>query len=344
MSREKTQEDVRFEQWLHGSHPLPRLADHSLEGRRLFLEQHEDTLWAFWSRAFSIAISDGTVEPRRALGAEASEPESSAREIADRLISALRTRPVMDSVPAWGNLERWYAWLIGRAAAWNRRHSPEQAGAPGDSEEARGELFDLGRMLERWQHVLKSLVERTGVPAIELDWLWATRQVRKQLPEALGETPEVSRLVAADLRTAIAASSSPGASRGDRTARTREGAAACIRFNIEELATRIAASEPALTTAREIFVGPADCKPPYRPQAPVGEAAVDGFLKAWELSEERARPAPEDGRVERLWKDIFRCGLKTAALRLLPRKLEEALRVELSQRGATNISKGSDEP
>jgi len=99
-----------------------------------------------------------------------------------------------------------------------------------------------------------------------------------------------------------------------------------------------------LTTAREVFVGPAGAKAPYRPLTPIDEAAEKGFQRAWELSQARARPAAEDGRVDRLWKDIFRCGLHKAALRLLPRKLEEALLVELFPREDPNIAKGRDEP
>ncbi len=344
MSREQPKDTTRAEDWLQGSHPLPPLEDLSLEGRRAFLEQHEDTLWYYWSKAFSLAIASGSVDPRRELGAHASEPDPSAREIAERLITALREKRSLDEAKPWENVEGWYAWLIGAAAARARLRLSLRAQARGHSEEAHGELFDLHRLLDRWLQVLKSLVDRTGVRTIELDWLWATHKVRKQLPEMLGSSPESSRLVSTDLQAAIAASSVPGPSRADRIARTRAGAGACIRFNIEELATRTASPGPLLTTARKVFVGPASSRPPYPPQTPIDDAAVSAFEEAWNLSQRRAQPAPGDGRVESLWKGIFRCGVHKAALRILPRKQEEALRVALSEQGSHPVDDTRDEP
>lgn len=344
MSREKARDDTRAERWLQESHPLPPLEDLSLEGRTAFLEQYEGILWDFWSKAFSLAIASGSIDPRRALGAQASEPGPSAQEIADELLTAMRERTLMDWANPWENLEGWYAWLIGGAAARAGRRLPLRAQVDGHSEDAPEELVDLRRMLARWLRVLTSLVERTGIRAIELDWLWATYQARRQLPKALGESPETSRLVSGDLRTAIAASSSPGPSRADRTARTRSGAAACFRFNTEELATRGTSPSPLLATARTVFVGPARSKPPYPPQVRVDDAAVSAFEEVWHLSQKRAQPSPEDGRVERLWKDVFRCGLNKAALRLLPRKQEDALSVALSEPHGPPIENRRDEP
>jgi hypothetical protein len=344
MSHEKARDDTQAERWLRESHLLPPLKDRSLEGRAAFLEQYEDTLWDFWSQAFSVAIASGSIDPKRALGAQASEPEPSAREIAEKLITALRERPRMDRAKPWENVEGWYAWLIGGAAARAGRRLPVRAQETGPSEDASEELFDLRRMLARWLQVLESLVERTGIHAIELDWLWATYQVRKQLPEALGESPETSRLVSADKQAAIAGSSSPSPSGGNRIARTRAGAAACFRFNVEELATRGALASSLLTTAREVFVGPARPKPPYPPQALIDAAAVNAFEEAWHLSQKQAQPSPEDGRVEQLWKAVFRCGLNKAALRLLPRKQEEALLAALSESAALPIQNRRDEP
>lgn len=344
MSRTNAKDDMRAELWLQESHLLSPLEDLSLEGRAAFLEQHGDVLWDFWSNAFSVAIASGSIDPRRALGAQASEPEPSAQAIADELITALRVRPQLDRANPWENVEGWYAWLIGAAAARAGRRLPRRAQVDVHSEDAAEELVDLRRMLARWLRVLTSLVERTGIRAIELDWLWATYQSRKQLPEALGESAETSRLVGEDLRTAIADSSSPGPSRADRIARTRSGAAACFRFNTEELATRGTSPSPLLATARTVFVGPANSKPPYPPRVRVDDAAVSAFEEVWHLSQRRAQPSPEDGRVESLWKDVFRCGLNKAALRLLPRKQEEALRVALSEPDGPPIENRRDEP
>ncbi|WP_147451316.1 hypothetical protein [Corallococcus llansteffanensis] len=343
MSREKARDDLQAERWLQESHMLPPLEDLSLEGRSAFLEQHEDILWDFWSKAFSVAIASESIDPRRALGARANEPEPSAREIADKLIMALHERSRMDRANAWGNLEGWYAWLIGGAAARAGRRLPVRVQAEGHSGDVPEELLDLQRMLARWRQVLERLVERTGIRAIELDWLWATYQVRKQLTETLGQSTETSRLVSADLQTAIAGSSSPGQSQADRIARTRSGAAACFRFNVEELASRGSSPSPLLAMARTVFVGPARSKPPYPPQILIDTAAVTAFEEVWHLARERVRPSPEDGHVERLWKGVFRCGLNKAALRLLPRKMEEALRGALPEPDGTPIENRRDE-
>jgi hypothetical protein len=344
MSHENEKENADIKRWLSESHPLPRLEDTSLSVRKAFLVKHEDVLWSFWRDAFSIAIAGGAIDPKRALGARVTESGHVAEEISDRLIKALGTRPEMDSIPAWENLERWYAWLIGAVAARERKLPAHKAPRDNRGDEAREDLLDLRHLVDRWVRVLGSLVERTGIRAIELDWLWATCRVRRRLPESLGEGDWAARLLNTNLRATIASSSAPGSSRGERIARTRDGAAACLRFNIEELATRRGFTSTPLLTAREVFVGPASPEPPYRPRAPLDDSAVAGFREALLLSGVQARLAPDDGEVDRLRKDVFRCALKKAVLRLLSRKLGDALQTESSLWEDADASNEEDEP
>lgn len=309
--------------WIEQRHAVPALADCSLEGRRAFLDVHEAVLWAFWRDLFSLAYASGALRPAAALGATwQGSDEDAGTQVAERLIEALRTRPTLEAAPGWTQIERWHAWLVGKRATEARRprsragserevvHAPDGGGAE--------VLADLERLLDRWSDILRAVVAGTGVAAIELDWLWATRHARKPLSDAFASHPAYGRLADADLDAAIARSSTPGAGAADRTRRSRAGACAAFRFNLEEIARR-ADGAGALVAARRVFLGPAEPDgPTHRPKLPINRDASAGFWEVLRRSAALSVNEPDDGPVERLWRAVVACGLNKAALRLLP--------------------------
>ncbi|HZF47693.1 MAG TPA: hypothetical protein VE093_03525 [Polyangiaceae bacterium] len=323
-------------QWLAERHAVPALEDRSLHGRRAFVEAHGDVLWAFWSEALSIAFASGSLDPRAALGEGWSGSEKEAgEEAAERLLTALTARPVLEAAPAWTNVERWYAWLVsGQALRARREPEPPRARlnekeAPEVADEL-SEVVDFQRLLSRWCEVLRSLVERTGILRIEFDWLWATRVARRPLAALPSLAGAYGPLADTDLERCIQASSVAGEDRSARIKRTRAGACAAFRFNLEELASRAVAptARGTLAVAREVFVGPAQKDPPYRPKLPVDAPAFEGFREALRRGAETAQRAGKGDRVERLWAAVLGCGLQKEASRLLPRPMENQLRAE----------------
>jgi hypothetical protein len=311
--------------WLEGKHTVPALEDSSLEGRRAFLDAHGDVLWAFWSEAFSLAYSDGTLRPTVALG---QSYEDAGAEVADRLLEALRTRPTLEKAPAWTEIERWHGWFVGRQAAaarrkdqpWIRADHRQDEGISGRDEGASAALADLERLLDRWADILRTVVAGTGVAAIEFDWLWATRRARKPLSEAFAEHPAYGHLADADLAGCIRKSSAPGDDGPERIRRSRAGACAAFRFNLEEVARRVRAGPGAtkLAAARRVFLGPAEAEGPYhRPTLAIDNDANAGFREALQRSAKLSTGEPDDGVVERLWRGVIICGLNKSVLRLL---------------------------
>jgi hypothetical protein len=313
--------------WLAEQHPLPPLADRSPEGRRAFLDAHEAVLWAFWRDAFSLAYADGSLRPAAALGAAWVGANGDAgAETADRLIRALRDRPTLEEAPAWIHIERWHGWLLGEQASAARREprgarrtAPSGEETHGGGGAAADDLVDLRMLLERWVVILGDVIAGTGIPSIEFDWLWATRHARKPLSHAFLDDPAFGRLSDADLDACVRRSSAPGDSAAERTRRSRAGACAAFRFNLEEIARRAGPQAIALAAAKRVFIGPVEPRGPiHRPKVSVDADASAGFWEALRRSEALSAAAPEDGPVDRLWKGAFACGLNRSVLRLLP--------------------------
>jgi hypothetical protein len=328
--------DVETKAWLTKKHPFPRLTDPSLIGRLAFLGEHEDVLWAFWSEAFSIAYSEGTLRPSVALGVTWSGSDADAGSaVAEKLVDALRSRATLPAAPSWIRLEAWHAWLVGGKATRARKTTDielddEEHPLSLTSADATETLLDLKQLLERWSCVLRSLVVRTSVRAIELDWLWATCRARAALADALPEGSRYARLADVDFRRCVARSSAPGDLGADRIRRSRAGACAAFRFNLEELATRAGEMAITLAPARDVFVGPAGAESPHYPtQRTLGAGVLDGCKAALRRSKELSLPSPDDGHVEVLWREVFACGLNKSALRLLPKGVREDLEREL---------------
>jgi hypothetical protein len=191
-------------------------------------------------------------------------------------------------------------------------------------------LADLERLLDRWTDVLRAIITGTGIATLELDWLWATRRARKPLAEAFAGHPDYGRLTDADLDACIRRSSEPGNDRADRTRRSRAGACAAFRFDLEDLARGADPGAAALMSARSVFIGPAEPEGPYhRPKAPISPEAFAGFKDALTRLVALCAGAATDGPVERLRRDVLACGLNKSILRLLPAALAGRLEHEL---------------
>lgn len=324
---------------------FPALTDLTLEGRARFLDEWGDRLWAYWSEQLSILITGGDVDPRVALGARADEPErDTAREIAARMLKKLRERATLGKAKPWADVEGWFAWLVGAPAmrGWRRRvgglalsdQPPDPPGAPSEAEpdpvtdddpdDRHAEILALVR---DWAKVLSDVATATGIAAIEWDWLWATCKPRRFLATYLGKTggavmAETARWVEEKRRVLAKGTSKPGATASERTGRTRTGAGACLRFNLQSWV----AISADLAAAHRVFVGPAYPQPPYQPVASVDPAALDGFRHAMRRAA-RARAAAPRG-VEHIRAEVAYCAVRSAVLRLLPRQTELQLEKE----------------
>lgn len=314
--------------WLAREHPMPPLKDRSLEGRRAFLDAHEHVLWAFFRDAFSLAYADGSLRPDVALGAKAgSNDEDNGAATAERLIEALRTRPTLAEAPGWTNIERWHGWLVGERATAARRAPRAQSRSTtcadavprGRSVGAAEDLIGLRRLVDVWLVVLTSVVTGTGIAMIEFDWLWATRHARKPLSDALADDPDYGSLSDVELDACVRHSSAPGSSPAERTRRSRAGACAAFRFNLEHIARRASPEATDLAAARRVFIGPAERSAPYyHPKLPIDGAASAGFWEVLQRSDAMSANAPGDGLIDRLWKSVLACGVNKSVKRLLP--------------------------
>ncbi len=312
---------------------FPMIEDLSLEGRRRYVAQWGDRLWAFWREQLELAIISGEIDPRPALGRgwEGSASDA-ASSIAEKLLQAMRERPTFAQPPQWEAVRRWFAWLVGRQAMVAARQrtvplrddhavaSPEDGHPAGDraADERRAALEALVR---EWADLLARVVAATGVTAIEADWLWATLAPRRILARYLAQVgASAGPFVLTSAKVLSRATSSPGPSKGARIARTRAGAAACLRFNLA--AWR---DVGGLADAVRVFLGPAAHTSPYRPSADVDGATVVSFRTALELAADaRAATAGATG-VGRLRADVAARAFRKSVLRLLPRPDEDRL-------------------
>jgi hypothetical protein len=327
---------------------FPALMDASLDGRRRFLNEWEDRLWAYWEEQLSIFIVDRSIDPTVALGRAWEGAEQDAcRMIADRMVQALRERPTLQRVKPWTDVRGWYAWLVGsRAMSVDRRREEpldetrtDMTAAHEYGREAPDPVPDMDQiraaiaaLIDEWVRILHQIVAGTGIAAIERDWLWATCAARRQLSRYLGAVG--MRAVAGALRLTehrrkalVGDTSAPGSSRAERTERTRCGAAACFRFNLATWAS----NSSGLAAAHRVFLGPADPRPPYRPRADVEADALDGVRQVLRRTA-AARDALEGSNVvARLRALVAECALRSAVARLLPRAAELQLEKEWNE-------------
>lgn len=303
-------------------------------------------MWMYWHEQLSVLIVGGDVEPRVALRLGwAGSDEDAARKIAEKLLHKLRERRTLKWAKPWSDVEGWFAWLVGAKAMRPARRRagsfalsnrlPDPQGASGEAEpdpdpdddpdERHAEILALVR---EWAKVLADVAAATGIAAIEWDWLWATCKARRLLATYLGRTgdevmAETARWVETKRRALAKATSKPGAVVADRIIRTRTGAGACLRFNLESWASASAELAPA----HRVFVGPADPRPPYQPVTSVDSAALDGFRHAVRLAVRALAAAPRVG-VARVRAEVAHCAVRSAVLRLLPRQAELQLKQE----------------
>ena len=323
---------------------FPPLIDTSLEGRRRFLDEWGDRLWAYWAEQLSILIAGRVIAPAAALGRawSDSEPEHDASQmIADRMVEALRERPTLQQARPWSDVAGWYAWLVGSramAARWHREESLDetQLDAITAAEYSRGEPVptpdadeiraDVATLVDEWASNLRQVVEGTGIAAIERDWLWATCDARRPLSKYLGAAgmravAGASRLVEHRRKALARATSAPGSSPAERVERTRCGAAACFRFNLATWGR----DRTDLASARRVFLGPADSDPPYRPRADVDGESLDGVRRVLRLTVAAGESLGELDVAAHLRARVAECALRSAMTRLLPRSDELAL-------------------
>lgn len=318
---------------------FPALTDLTVDGRARFVEEWGDRLWAYWDEQLSVLIAGWGDLPRVALGARwAGSEREASREIADRLLAALRGRPTLSKAKPWSDVEGWFTWLVGAAAMGAARRREEDSardGGPGPdarsassgdapdpdpnpSADARRD--EIQALVAEWSEVLVDVVVGTGIRAIEWDWLWATCKPRHLLATYLGKTggrvmADTARWVEAKRRVLAKATSKPGAAVADRIGRTRAGAGACLRFNLQNW---VSISEE-LAAAHRVFVGAAHPQPPYQPAAPVDPAALDGFRHAVRRAASARATAPLAGAAH-LRAEVAHCAVRSAVLRLLPRQ------------------------
>jgi hypothetical protein len=315
---------------------FPKLIDTSLEGRRRFLDEWEDRLWAYWEEQLSILIADRCIAPAAALGRTWSGPEHDAcRMIADRMVEALRERPTLQQARPWSDVAGWYAWFVGSRAMAAHRHREElldeaQLDAIFAAEYSRDEpapdpdadeiRVDVTTLIDEWASNLHRIVEGTGIAAIERDWLWATCNVRRPLSQYLGEVgmravAGASRLIEHRRRALARATSAPGSSPAERIERTRCGAAACFRFNLATWGR----DRTELASAHRVFLGQADSRPPYRPLADVDRESLDGVRRVLRLAAAAGDVLKELDVVAHLRARVAECALRASVARLLPR-------------------------
>ncbi len=328
---------------------FPALADLTAEGRARFLDEWEERLWAYWAEQLSVSIAGRSIDPRLELGDrwDGSDGDA-AKEIADRLIAKFRSRPSLAKAPPWSDVDGWYRWLVGSRALRAARHREEGLASAlrpgtaatadngvaldGDAEAAlETTRDDMLALVAEWSRILADIVATTGVPAIERAWLWATCAARRPLARYLGAIG--ARVIAATARWSeearrvlVQMTETPGGSAADRTARTRSGAGACFRFNLNCCAGTRRGDE--LVDACEVFLGPAHDQAPYRPVNPVTPAALDGFRAVLRYSASAATAVPPEDAVAHLRAKVIGCALKSAVLRILPRQAELQLERE----------------
>ncbi|RKH72961.1 hypothetical protein [Corallococcus aberystwythensis] len=324
---------------------LPELDDFSLEGREAFLATWEPVLWAYWRDAYAAALTDGEAWLRAAEARAGGRNNAQAGQwIAEQILKALRTRPRLDFAPAWTNLSGWYGWWVGRRAmAAQQRASnftsldEEHPGAAGHSpEDALVDRLDRNRrmkqllaLIDGWARILGRISEGTGLPDIEADWLWATCIARRPLARLLLEVGMGdARFQEVDKSILLAKTSVPGDASKERTARSRKGAAAALRFNLEALLPRNAKLAPA----HHVFLGPVrdPREAPALPARPVTDEALWGFREVLRLSSRPAESVERESPLEALWTQVFEAALKKAVARLLPTAYRKQLEQDLA--------------
>lgn len=331
----------RLEKPMRTADAIPKMTDLSRSGRTRFLDEWEAQLWAFWREALWIEIGGGEIDPQLALGLKWNGDEhDAASEIADRLIDRLRKRPTLAKARPWTDVRGWFVWLVGGQAvrakrslegslpAQGARHSTQDPGSAEtpevqDDDDVRKTVLDL---VADWTETLRRVVTGTKIAAIELDWLWATCPARQPLAKYLGELGaqiqnQAAHWVETSRKKLVKATAVPGTSRGERIERSRAGAAACFRFNLEEWTP----TSPELAKAHGVFLDAARIDPPYRPLVEPDEEGLVGFREVLRRSIGRDETAGERDLVARLRADVARGAVKKSVARLLPRKEEQRL-------------------
>ena len=332
--------------WLHqDAKGLPVLEDLSLEGRRRFLELHEAQLGMFWSRAFEMELYE---RPRwldvSHVLADGRDETEAGEWIAEHLLERLRRVPELKWAHPWTSLEPWYKWLRGhqgtaprvvqeervdegeegvepsREASWSD-HSSELDQI--DRIDLRDMVATLMALVQEWAGILVRISRSTCLPSLEVDWLWATCKERRELAQALQGHPVDARFLEQNKNALIQSASVQDPDNDARIARSRRGAAACFRFNLEVLA----ATSPALRRAHHVFLGPvADPNAsPARPAAEVGAEEVEGFRETLRLSARRSSDNRDENPSERLWSAVFGAALVKGVARLLPSRPRAAV-------------------
>ena len=329
-----------YEDWLQKkARGLPRLEELSLEGRRAFLERHEPQLWAFWKEAFELELLQRSkwIACEEALAAGRDERRG-GEWIAERLIDRLRERPTVEWIHPWTALERWYRWLRGTRAVEARQPeqlqgSDEEDGqwSDGSSEQkwveqlsSREQEEALLALVGEWAEVLARIVRSTGLASLEVDWLWATCMERRPLALALEGKAVDARFLEQEKKALAHQSSIQGEELKHRLARSRRGAAAAFRFNLEVLV----AAHPSLQRAHQVFLGPVKdpVASPARPLATAGPEALEGFREALRLTARRSAYCSPDDLIETLWARVFSAALIQEVARLLTRREEMVVR------------------
>ncbi|MBN1210861.1 MAG: hypothetical protein JXB05_38790 [Myxococcaceae bacterium] len=333
MSTDPTKEWIQKE-----AKGLPPLEDLSLKGRQDFLERHEAQLGMFWSRAFELTLFSRPewFDVSHVL-ASGRDEQAAGEWIAERLIERLRTRPELQWAPPWTSLEPWYRWLRGwrgtsrgRLQSRNTVRGDDGAEQPQDAEWSdhsseshqidRIDLQDmvatLMKLVQEWADILARISRSTGLPSLELDWLWATCVERRTLAQALQGQPVDERFLEQKKKALAHSASVHGDENNERTARTRRGVAACFRFNLEVLV----AEHPPLRRTHQVFLGPVEDPDasPAQPAAKVGAEEVEGFRQTLRLSAQRSNHVRSEDPTEPFWSQVFGAVLIKAVARLLP--------------------------
>lgn len=328
-----------MKKWLQESAKgLPPLEDLSLKGRQDFLDHHEAQLGMFWSRAFEMALFTRPewLDVSHVL-ANGRDEQAAGEWIAERLIERLRTRPEFKWAPPWTSLEPWYRWLRGRQGtsqrivqSRNTVHGDDGAEQPQEAEwndhssesnqidriDLQDMVATLMKLVQEWADILARISRSTGLPSLELDWLWATCVERRTLAQALQRQPVDERFLEQKKKALTHNASVQGDENNERTARTRRGVAACFRFNLEALV----AEHPSLRRAHQVFLGPVkdpDASP-AQPAAKVGAEELEGFRQTLRLSAKRSNHVRSEDPSEAFWSRVFGAALIKAVARLLP--------------------------
>jgi hypothetical protein len=128
--------------------------------------------------------------------------------------------------------------------------------------------------------------------------------------------PVDERFLEQNKKTLVQSASVHGQKSNERTARSRRGAAACFRFNLEVFV----ATHPRLRRTHHVFLGPVKdpTASPAQPEATVGADELEGFRETLRLSATKRQHGMNGSPFELLWGQVFGAALVKGVARLLP--------------------------